>query len=114
MDEMIEYEFDQKLLKRSLVNLIMNALVHNPTETEIWISLRKHPQIIIEIKDNGQGMNQEDLEQLFQRYYRGTNTINYQGSGLGRSIAKEVIEAHSGEIVVESQVNMGTVIKIFL
>ena len=51
---------------------------------------------------------------LFNRYYRGTNTESHKGSGLGMSIAKKVIEAHGGNISVESELAKGTSIKIEL
>ncbi|MGO1760264.1 MAG: sensor histidine kinase, partial [Mammaliicoccus vitulinus] len=70
--------------------------------------------ILIDIKDDGRGMSDEELDKLFNRYYRGTNTKDYKGSGLGMSIAKEVIEAHDGEIEVISELGKGTHIKIKL
>lgn len=111
----IEYSFDQDLMKRCLENLIYNSLIHNDEETTIHIRLNKiGNEIHLKIIDNGMGMKEEDLENLFNRYYRGTNTTNHKGSGLGMSIAKEVIEAHDGKINVESQVNKGTKVKVIL
>ena len=112
-NEIILFNFDERLLKRSLVNLVMNALIHNPPETEIMISLEEEKEeIILIIEDTGRGMSETDLEKLFNRYYRGTNTTDFQGSGLGMAIAKELIEAHQGTLDVESQVNQGTKITI--
>ncbi|MFE7152310.1 sensor histidine kinase, partial [Heyndrickxia sporothermodurans] len=75
---------------------------------------KKGEKIVIEIKDNGKGISEEDLGNLFNRYYRGTNTKDHKGSGLGMSIAKEVIEAHNGQITVQSKLNSGTTIKLTL
>ena len=114
-EEEIEYAFDGELMWRCIENLIFNALIHNDEETEVIVRLEKLPDhIFIEIEDNGRGMTDEELEQLFNRYYRGSNTDNYKGTGLGMSIAKEVIEAHDGEIQVESEVDKGTKIRILL
>ena len=114
-EEEIEYAFDEELMWRCIENLIFNALIHNDEETEVIVRLKKLPDhILIEIEDNGRGMTEEELEQLFNRYYRGSNTDNYKGTGLGMSIAKEVIEAHDGEIQVESEVDKGTKIRILL
>lgn len=114
-DEEIMYVFDKNLLKRSIENLIYNALVHNDNETEVTINLKKVAKIIqIQIIDNGRGMSEETVAQLFNRYYRGSNTKDIQGTGLGMSIAKEVIEAHAGEIRVKSEVGKGTMINIVL
>ncbi|AWI14038.1 two-component sensor histidine kinase [Caldibacillus thermoamylovorans] len=112
--ENIEYEFDESLMRRCISNLIFNALIHNRESTEVFVYIRKQDKINIEIKDNGNGINEEDLKKLFNRYYRGTNTNSHKGSGLGMSIAKEVIEAHGGSIFVESELNKGTSIKIEL
>lgn len=58
-------------------------------------------------------MGEEELEKLFERYYRGTNSaVNVKGSGLGMAIAKQIIEAHEGNIYVESNLNLGTSITI--
>lgn len=113
--EDIPYSFDHDLFRRSFENLIYNSLLHNEKDTRVDINLDlKDEQIIIDIVDNGQGMTDEDLGQLFNRYYRGSNTKKHKGTGLGMSIAKEVIEAHHGEINVESQIDKGTKINIIL
>lgn len=113
--ESIEYSFDHDLMKRCLENLIFNSFIHNDEETTVHIQLNKiGKEITLRIIDDGIGMNEEDLENLFNRYYRGTNTTNHKGSGLGMSIAKEVIEAHDGEISVQSHYKKGTEIKINL
>ncbi|MFA8440189.1 sensor histidine kinase [Pueribacillus sp. YX66] len=112
--EIIEYEIDKNLMKRCIENLIFNALIHNDQQTDVTVNLYKREKIIIEIEDNGRGISMEDLDKLFNRYYRGTNTEDYKGAGLGMSIAKEVIEAHNGEITVESKLNVGTIIRITL
>lgn len=113
--ERIEFDFDENLMRRCISNLIFNAFIHNKEDTEVVIKIRRdQDKIIIEIRDNGEGMNKEDLKKLFNRYYRGTNTESHKGSGLGMSIAKEVIEAHGGKILVESELGKGTSIKIEL
>ena len=109
----IIYCFDETLLKRALNNLIYNALIHNPADTEIHVDLQAGNKISITIEDNGNGMSAEEVDKLFQRYYRGTNTEEKaEGTGLGMAIAKQIIEIHDGEIHVESQKNAGTMITI--
>ena len=72
-------------------------------------------KITIYIRDNGKGIKKEDLEKIFDRYYRGTNTGEvHKGSGLGMAIAKEIVNAHDGDISVSSEVGVGTVVKIVL
>lgn len=112
--EKIEYDFDENLMGRGISNLIFNALIHNREGTEVVVGITNQDRINIEIKDNGKGIKEEDLRKLFNRYYRGTNTESHKGSGLGMSIAKKVIEAHGGNISVESELAKGTSIKIEL
>jgi len=107
-DEII-YCFDETLLKRALNNLIYNALIHNPADTEIYVKLQSGDQIIITIEDNGSGMSAGEVDRLFERYYRGTNTEAItEGTGLGMAIAKQIIEMHGGSIHVESEPDAGT------
>ncbi|MDA3130291.1 sensor histidine kinase [Aliibacillus thermotolerans] len=106
--------FDQTLLKRALENFIMNAIYHNPRETTITVSIEEIAgSTLIEIKDDGIGMDDKTVQQLFNQYYRGTTTDkSHLGSGLGMSIAKQFIEKQGGQIKVVSEPNKGTKIKI--
>lgn len=105
---------DEKYIKRSLNNFIINALVHNPIDTVVDINIKEnYDEINIIIKDNGQGVREEELNNIFNRYYRGSNTQeNTSGSGLGMAISKEIINGHGGEIVIESVVGIGSIINI--
>lgn len=114
-EDVLVFSLSEDLMRRAIENLLYNALIHNEEDTLVAVSIAKHAESIsIEIIDNGRGMNEEELEQLFNRYYRGSNTKKYKGTGLGMSIAKEVIEAHDGEICVESVLGEGTKINIIL
>lgn len=76
---------------------------------------RVNDKACIRVLDNGKGMDEETLHHLFNRYYRGTNTEeSTDGSGLGMSIAKTIVEAHGGEIKVHSVVGQGTEFEIVL
>lgn len=108
--EYIGFTFDPRFLTRAFTNLIYNAVIHNLPDTRIVIRITEQKEKIgIEVGDNGKGMTAEDVESLFTRYYRGTSTNEqHQGSGLGMAIAKQIIEAHQGNIDVMSQVGKGT------
>ena len=111
--EEILFNFDETLLKRAINNLIYNALVHNPASTDIHVSLQTTDGIFIIVEDNGNGLTAEQKDQLFERYYRGTNTeVNTGGTGLGMAIAKQIIEAHGGSIDIASEPRKGTRISI--
>jgi signal transduction histidine kinase len=114
LDEII-FCFDETLLTRALNNLIFNALLHNPKNTEVHISLHENEHITIAVDDNGKGMSTEEAEKLFKRYYRGTNTeAGTEGTGLGMAISQQVIELHGGNITVKSELGKGTCIEITL
>ncbi|MCG0274888.1 MAG: HAMP domain-containing histidine kinase [Thermosediminibacteraceae bacterium] len=108
----IELCIDRHLFSRAVGNIIYNGLVHNPPETIIWVSLKKEAgAVVLEVKDNGRGIPPEELENLFERYYRGTGTgENPRGSGLGMAIAKQIVEAHKGRIMAESEPGKGTTV----
>ena len=107
---------DSKWFVRVLDNIIYNAVTHNPDGTKIDVAvLQTEQNAFIQIKDNGKGMEEEFIENLFERYYRGTNTSERtEGAGLGMSIAKEIVELHGGEIRVQSTVGKGTIVTLVL
>jgi signal transduction histidine kinase len=114
-EETIFYQFDEELIKRALVNLLMNAVLHNPPNTTITVTVQKNMNLSITISDNGSGMNEEEKNNLFQRYYRGTSTSTpIAGTGLGMAIAERFITAHQGTIDVQSSIGKGTTIVIHL
>jgi signal transduction histidine kinase len=105
---------DKILIERAFNNIIYNALIHNSVTTTITISIKSTDNLItVKIEDNGEGINDEEIDKLFNRYYRGTNTKqNTNGSGLGLAIAKQIIENHYGIINIKSILKKGTIIKI--
>jgi signal transduction histidine kinase len=114
-DEEIFYLFDEELIKRSLINLLMNSIIHNPPNTNITVTVQRNTKLSITISDNGNGMNEEEKNNLFQRYYRGTSTSTpIGGTGLGMAIAKQFITVHQGTIDVQSSIGKGTTIVIHL
>ena len=101
----------EALFRRAIQNIIINAFMHNSPKTKVAVTVTEndYEKIMISIRDNGTGMDEEALAKLFSRYYRGTNTEQKaEGSGLGLAIAKQIIQLHGGEINVMSQLNEGT------
>lgn len=102
---------DPDLFRRAIQNIVINALVHNPSDTKVNISvmLEKENSIYISVRDNGVGISNAEQKELFTRYYRGTNTKEKtEGSGLGLAIAKQIIMLHGGDIMVESTLGAGS------
>lgn len=112
-EENITLEVDEILFRRAINNLIYNSIVHNEHDVKIVVSIERNEHTHIVIKDDGKGIKKEELERIFDRYYRGTNTgAAHKGSGLGMAIANDIIQAHDGEIIVNSEVGHGTTIEI--
>lgn len=112
--EQIFLAFDRGFLIRAFTNLIYNAVIHNPPETKIRVYIAEQAEAIdVIIEDDGQGIGEDEIEKLFTRYYRGTSTNErHQGSGLGMAIARQIIEAHGGDIEVTSRIGEGTRVRI--
>ncbi|MBI2338095.1 HAMP domain-containing protein [Candidatus Daviesbacteria bacterium] len=106
--------FKEKLA-RVLLNLIDNAVKYSPQRGKIEIILEKSPtKALISIIDNGQGIAEEDLPQIFNRFYRGSKTDKVLGSGLGLAIAKSIITLHHGEMIVKSKKGKGSTFVVVL
>lgn len=110
-EEEVRVLIDEELFRRAIGNLIVNALTHNSQETKVVIRVKQKEQdkVEVSVRDNGKGMSDMEQKEVFERYYRGTNTKEKpEGSGLGLAIAKQIISLHNGEIIVKSKVNIGT------
>ncbi|MEL1136515.1 HAMP domain-containing sensor histidine kinase [Desulfitobacterium sp. THU1] len=102
-------------LKQVLENLISNALKFTPENGTVSLTLHSEgSNAVIEIKDTGLGIDSEDLPKIFSRYYYSKQGDNSQSSGLGLSIASEIIKAHQGEIRVFSEVGNGSTFTVIL
>ena len=108
-------EIDIIRFARVLDNIVGNAVKHNPQGTLVHIQLTAEiDTVILTVSDEGEGISQEALEHLFNRYYRGTNTMtDGSGTGLGLTIAKQLVEAHGGNVEATSSAQ-GTSITIRL
>ncbi|GGG71425.1 sensor histidine kinase [Paenibacillus radicis (ex Gao et al. 2016)] len=107
---------NEKWLQRLFENLLSNAVKHNPSDVIVSVSSGMvNDEVYIRVEDNGVGMDAVTRQKLFERYYRGTNTEeSTEGTGLGMSIAKMVVEAHDGRIEVHSEAGEGTRITVYL
>lgn len=108
---------DPKWFQRILDNVIANAVKYNPADTTVTVSINaiEHHLLTIRIEDDGNGMDSQTLAQLFNRYYRGTNTSDAgNGTGLGMAITKQLVELHGGSINVKSEPGKGTAVRILL
>lgn len=109
--EVILHSIDEHFMRRAVVNFLYNALLHNPPDVNVHVTVDTNT---ITIADNGRGISAEDLAHIFERYYRGTNTEQIQGTGLGTAIARDIIEAHEGTVTILSEEQKGTTVTIQL
>ena len=92
--------------------LINNAIKYSPEGKEVRVSVRiKGKKAVIEVRDQGIGISEKEIPHIFDRFYRADSSRNktiVDGYGLGLSIAKSIVDAHKGEIKVESEVGKGS------
>jgi two-component system, OmpR family, manganese sensing sensor histidine kinase len=113
----VVFQGDRELLEQALKNLIDNAYKYTPARGTVRLTLAiKSRQGIISIEDNGIGIPPEDLPQIFDRFYRVDVARSREtgGFGLGLAIAKQIIQAHDGQITVKSSLGQGTKFQIIL
>ncbi len=108
---------DKEKLQQVLINILSNAMKY--TQNGGTITMEAHEEengIRICVSDNGMGIPEEDLPRLFERFYRveKARSSDAGGTGLGLAIAKEILDAHGGEIQVESTAGEGTKVSVLL
>ncbi|MEH7119426.1 HAMP domain-containing sensor histidine kinase [Neobacillus vireti] len=113
----IEIVGDPSLLNTVWDNLLANAVKYNKPNGSIEISIdQKEESVIVTFEDTGIGMNDKELGQIFERFYRAdkARTRTVEGTGLGLSIVKTIIDLHRGSIHVRSKENEGTTFMVEL
>ncbi|GIV34535.1 MAG: hypothetical protein KatS3mg031_2070 [Chitinophagales bacterium] len=104
---------DKKILKNILFNLISNAIKFSEAGKSIEVlSDATDSEITLSVRDHGIGISKEDQKHLFERFFRGRNAMNIQGTGLGLNIVMKYVELMGGRIAFESEENKGTVFTI--
>ncbi len=107
-------EADISLMNRALTNLIDNAIQHTPEDGKVTVSsIQSGKDFVLEISDTGDGIPEEDLPYIFDRFYQAdkSRSIN-QGAGLGLAIAQKIFHLHGAEIKVNSAENKGTTFRV--
>ncbi|NIM95810.1 MAG: hypothetical protein GTO18_19085 [Anaerolineales bacterium] len=104
---------DRARLKQVILNLLDNALKYTPAGGDIFVSLENdtaNSQLVCAIRDTGEGIPSEDLPYIFDKLFRarrsGGHTV--EGTGLGLTLAQQIIESHGGEIIAESELGRGS------
>lgn len=106
---------DVDLLTYVFDNLIGNAIKYSPSGSEIEVSgTAEHSKAVISIRDQGIGIPKDDLTNLFEPYYRGSNVGGISGSGVGLYLVRSFVLMHGGRIEVESEVGKGSTFTVHL
>jgi two-component system, OmpR family, sensor kinase len=106
---------DPKLLFQMFSNLLSNAIKYSASGGLVEISAGLHAgQIVVAVKDSGIGIPAKDIDQLFERYYRGSNVSGIVGTGVGLYLVRMMVDVHGGEIAVESAEGEGSTFTVRL
>ncbi|TWT01086.1 ATP-binding protein [Planomicrobium sp. CPCC 101079] len=111
LDDWAATELDEDRIEQVMTNLIDNAMRHTPEEGHVMVNVEQEQGYAkISVNDTGVGITKEDLEYVFERFYKAdkARTLGKGGTGLGLAIASNIIKAHGGEIYAESEVGVGT------
>jgi len=108
---------DKDKLGRVFINLMSNSIKYTKNGGQIDINLYDYKDsVVITFKDDGIGIEKDELEYIFERFYRTEKSRSREtgGSGLGLAIAKSIVEAHRGKISAQSEINAGSIFKTVL
>jgi two-component system phosphate regulon sensor histidine kinase PhoR len=103
---------DVSALTQAITNLIDNAVKYSGDSKKVFVKAQVDEQhLVISVRDYGVGIKKEELNKIFDRFYRGGDelTRTVKGSGLGLTLVKQIVEAHKGSIQVDSELGKGSV-----
>lgn len=108
-DKDVFVDVNEDMLQQVWINLINNAIKYTQNGGRIDIIIDEFKdKVIVEVKDNGIGIKEENLEKIFDKFYQEDASHNSEGNGLGLAIVSKIIELHKGSIEVKSKVREGT------
>ena len=109
------YKGNKTLINQALMNLISNAYRYGRENGHILVALKRtESSVIISVQDDGLGIAEDEQEKVFHRFYQGDNSRSGLGTGLGLSMADEIVRYHGGRIHLESKKNQGSTFQIIL
>ena len=104
-----------QFLQSIALNLLSNAVKYTAGRPQPRVSVRveqRGKEAVLEVADNGIGMNSESLRSLFQPFFRAPDAKKFPGHGLGLATAKRLVDAHGGSILVHSELGVGTTVTV--
>lgn len=107
---------DTNLNHYIIFNLLSNAAKYSDKDKDIKVDIvtENESKLIISVMDQGIGISEEDIPELYEPYQRGSNSKSFKGVGLGMSIVKRCVDEQFGKIIIESKINVGTKIKVII
>ncbi|HET7429039.1 MAG TPA: HAMP domain-containing sensor histidine kinase [Gaiellales bacterium] len=115
-DELV-VQVDPERIGQVVTNLVANGVKFTEQGGDVRVELRREAdQAVLSVADTGIGIPAADSDRLFQRFFRARNATDaaIPGTGLGLAICKGIVDAHGGDIVVESQAGQGTTVRVYL
>ncbi|MGG7162793.1 sensor histidine kinase [Clostridium ihumii] len=110
----IELNYDKNWISEAILNILDNAVKYTGENGEIQITLQSYDIFSrVDIKDNGMGIEENEIPKIFSRFYRGNNTLDVEGIGIGLYLSREIVDKHGGYIKVKSNENE-TIFSVFL
>ncbi len=104
---------DNSLIRHIVNNLLSNAIKYSPAGGAIEVSLaRENGELVLDVADRGIGISENEIDRVFDTFFRADNSAGIGGTGLGLSVVKTAVELHGGRISVESMVNEGTTFSV--
>jgi PAS domain S-box-containing protein len=104
---------DKRIIRNILLNLVSNAIKFSADDGVIQIICENNSESLhLVVKDSGIGISEEDMQHMFERFFRARNAQNIQGTGLGLHIVSKYVELLNGKILLQSELNKGTTFKV--
>jgi len=116
LEPLFSIKVDEDLLKTVFTNLVENAVKYSPEGSKVLVTSEEiNNELVVQIADQGRGVALEEIQHIFERFYRARNSRNdTPGNGLGLFLAKYFVELHNGRIEVESEINKGSTFTVRL
>jgi PAS domain S-box-containing protein len=110
-----EMMIDRQLFRNVMFNLLSNAIKFSPEGAVIDVNVEVNDEtVVVAVKDQGIGISEADMKNLFERFFRGANAIAIPGTGLGLNIVTKYLELMQGTITCSSELNVGSTFYIYL
>ncbi|MHB8127960.1 MAG: sensor histidine kinase [Mobilitalea sp.] len=113
LEKAVFVQVNKILMTHAIANILDNAIKYSNSKSHIRVeTCVQQTEAVIKISDQGIGIDQSDVERVQERFYRAKNSNAAKGSGLGLSICKEIVEKFNGNLVIESEIEVGTTVSM--